>query len=468
MNGLREDTESADVIILGAGLAGLSAAQMLGEASLVLEKEDRPGGLVRTECFNGYWFDRVLHLLYFADPVTEARIKNLLGTTLVQCTPVAWVETRSGTVRYPLQMHLGRLKRTVLFNCVIDLLKAKISRSRRSSNNFEEMLLKTFGASMCNLFLLPYNKKLWKRPLTSLAPFDFRWTISQPDLKEVFKGIIFSESKFAAYNYRGFYPRPAKDSHVRGMEVLPQVLAQKICDLRLSHTVTEIDTEGRTVNVMHNDRPKRFRYRKNCLSTIPLPEAIRMCKQTPDNMRQDTEKLVRNRVLSAAFSIKGPRPTNSGHWRYYADENIIFTRLIFMHEFDPLTAPENGWGICAEIVEPAEVPITDPERILSRALDDIYRNSVLPPECEVVDHHLIVVDPGYVVFTKENKHIINRMRSFLIDKGIIPLGRYGRWEYSSMGQVMRDGYIAAKNISTTLPEVDAPANSEIESPNGGL
>ncbi|UCG29902.1 MAG: NAD(P)-binding protein [candidate division WOR-3 bacterium] len=464
MKGTGKDNKIADVIVLGAGLAGLSAAQRLGDASLVLEKENRPGGLVRTECFNNYWFDRVLHLLYFPDPLTKLRVQEILGTDLAQCTPLAWVETQSGTVRYPLQMHLGGLEKSSAFSCLVDLMKAKLSHSPRLSNNFEEMLLHTFGSSMCRIFLLPYNRKLWKRPLTSLAPFDFQWTISKPNLKHVFKGIIFPDSEFDAYNYQGFYPRPPMNSSVRGMELLSHKLAGQVFDLRLNHTVTKIDTKRCIVYVMNDQRMMSFRYRSNCISTIPLPETIRMCRQTPDDILRDCDKLLRNRVLSAAFSIKGPRPVNNGHWRYYADESIIFTRLFFMHEFDPLTAPEDGWGVCAEIVQPAEVPMMEPKGILNRALNDIHRSGVLPPTCEVVDQHLIIIDPGYVVFTKENKDIITRMRDFLADHGVIPLGRYGRWEYSSMGQVMRDAYTAASRVAVTSSAFENNSSVGNESP----
>ena len=61
----------SDVLVLGAGLTGMAAAALLDDRTVVLERDECPGGLVKTPCWNGYWFDQVLHLLYFWDDDTE-------------------------------------------------------------------------------------------------------------------------------------------------------------------------------------------------------------------------------------------------------------------------------------------------------------------------------------------------------------------------------------------------------------
>ncbi len=69
----------ADVVIVGAGLAGLSAAielSRLGRQVLLLEAADRPGGRVVTDLVDGFQLDRGFQLMNPAYP----RLRRLAGT----------------------------------------------------------------------------------------------------------------------------------------------------------------------------------------------------------------------------------------------------------------------------------------------------------------------------------------------------------------------------------------------------
>ncbi len=440
--------EGREVIILGGGVAGLAAASALGKRAVVFERQARPGGLVRTECFQGYWFDRVLHLLYFSDSDTERRIKQILDRQLAWCPPSAWVETGAGTVRYPFQLHLFELSRSSGIRCLLDLALVRLKRLGPAPANFEEMLLALFGRGMCEAFFFPYNRKLWKRPLDSLAPSAVQWNIAKPGFLQVAKGALTGNCGYEVYNARGWYPRPPEGAPLRGMEVLSQKLAGGAADLRLCHDVEAIDVSTRTVWVRHRGRKLAFRYRNACGAAIPLTRLIGMIPEAPECLKQDCRRLLCNRVVSTALSIRGPRPEGTGHWRYYADPALIFNRLIFMHQFDPDMAPENGWGLLAEVTEPAEQPPGNEAELLRRVVEDVIAANALPSNSEIIDAHTWHIDPAYVVFTRETAGIIERALEYLKRHHITPLGRYGRWEYSSMSQVMRDSFAWAASLES--------------------
>ena len=51
----------SDVVIIGAGISGLSCAwtlKKLGIESVILEESSRPGGVIQTEKINGYQIER--------------------------------------------------------------------------------------------------------------------------------------------------------------------------------------------------------------------------------------------------------------------------------------------------------------------------------------------------------------------------------------------------------------------------
>jgi protoporphyrinogen oxidase len=199
--------------------------------------------------------------------------------------------------------------------------------------------------------------------------------------------------------------------------------------------VNSIDVKRRIV-VARNGAPRTFAYRRVC-STLPLPLTIALCDQAPADLKRACASLPFNRVITVAFSMEGPRPIGQGHWRYYADESVIFNRLVFPHEFDPLNAPDDGWGLMAEITLPGTEPMPDASDVIARTQRDIARVGAFHGG-RVAGAQIILAQPAYVLFTEESRRVTVAAMAFLRAHDIEPMGRYGRWEYSSMAQVIGD------------------------------
>lgn len=431
---------TSDVVILGAGLTGMAAAIQLGNQATVLEAGARPGGLVASVRVGAWWFDHVLHLLYFRDPETERIVRTLLGPHLAECPPKAFVETPRGTARYPLQMHLSTLPKDLVVRCLADLARRTFSQSDYASpSDFRDYLLRTFGEGLCEAFMFPYNEKMWKRPLESLAPNGFQWNITHPDYEQVLRGALGSE-EFPGYNSSGHYPRPPTTSRLRTMEVLAQRLAAEVKDLRTQTVVCEIHAARGIVRTISPQGEQALRWSQACLSTIPLPTLLRICVDAPVELRQGTAELASNCVRMVYLCLRGPRPKEFGHWRYYGSPDVIFNRLVSMTDFDPLCAPADGWGLMAEITARSEESGISDANLIDRVLADARRVGAVTCNhtIEAVDTRRI--DPAYVVFTPGSRTVAAEARQWLRDRRIYTLGRYGRWEYSSMAQCMRDGF----------------------------
>ena len=75
--------QRVDVVILGAGLSGLSTALYRGGDYLVIEREGRPGGLTRTEDIEGFLFNHTGHWLHLRDDRIKALVADLLPGQMV-------------------------------------------------------------------------------------------------------------------------------------------------------------------------------------------------------------------------------------------------------------------------------------------------------------------------------------------------------------------------------------------------
>jgi len=434
---------TSEFLVLGAGLAGLAAARALGADALVLEKDDRPGGIARSERLGAWHFDRAIHVLYFADEATKQRVFAAQGHALADCPPEAWVETAAGVARYPLQLHLGGLDPAFVARCLADLERTFARPGQAEIRNFEEFLRRSFGDALCELFFLPYNRKMWRRPLDTLAPSGFQWNIVRPDLAQVQRGARERDARFAAYNAEGLYPRPPAGAALRGIEVLARALAR---DLTVRHdtAVVALDPARRGARTTRGT----FGWKTACVATLPLPQLVALCSGLAADLQAACAALPRNRVLSVLLAVRGPRPAGTGHWRYYADESIAFNRLIWPHAFDPLMAPEDGYGLHAEITERAEDPPGAERAIVERVVSDARRVGALAAGDTIEDARVLTLDPAYVVFRPGDEATVLAARAALERLGIHAVGRYGRWEYSSMAQVMRDGFELGDRLRT--------------------
>jgi hypothetical protein len=286
---------------------------------------------------------------------------------------------------------------------------------------------------------------MWRRALHTLASRGFHWNLARPSVEEILRGAL-GVSTAEPYNRTGWYPRPDRDAPVRGMEVVTRALARRTPALHLGQRVESIDAKARSVVTSGADGPAEFRWSRGCVSSLPLPQTIAMCRDVRPELRAACRSLRHNRVRSVMLSVEGIRPAATGHWRYYPGADVCFTRLGFMCEFDPGMAPPEGWSLLAEIPEAAEYPPAPDDDMIAQVLQGIERVNVLPSGSRVIDAHVVSLDPAYVVFTPDSVGIIEAARAFLREEGIEPLGRYGRWEYSSMAQVMRDGFAWADDV----------------------
>lgn len=460
-------SEFIEVLVLGGGITGLSAAMKLEDRAVVLEKENVPGGLVRSHQFEkGYWFDHVLHLLHVRDERTQKIIIDLMGGDLKACVPVAWVESLEGTVRYPFQLNLGGLNVEARKKCLADFSEVYFSsgdsdsdfnaassnptnsRSNEITNNrsYRSYLKNTFGQGMCDAFYFPYNQKQWMYSIDEIVVEGQSWNIHRPNFDEVLDGVFHPNEFRETYNTHAFYPQPEIDSPLRGMGLLTHKIAKKVNRLDLGSRVLALDPRRKLVSAECKGEMTEYTY-EHCLSTLPLPYLMKICKGTPRALLDDVSQLKCNKVLSIALCIKGPRPESPGHWRYYADLNIPFTRLIFMTEFDSHAAPENGWSLLVEIPLSYRTVKFDFETILRNVLRSISELELLTPNDEIIAQYHWLVNYAYVIFTPETKRILDDCHGYLETVGIVSKGRYATWEYSSMYQNIKAGFNYAEKVT---------------------
>src|SRR6266849_2876797 len=157
------------ILILGGGLAGLSAAFYSPRKWRLIEKTERVGGLVKTEVIgNGFYFDPTGHWLHLRVPeITRLVTTEWIPDGLVSIQRKAAVFSRGVFTRFPYQVNTHGLPAEVISENLIGFVEAHYGESgrelrQREPRNFEEFILRYMGAGFARNFMIPYNRKLWR------------------------------------------------------------------------------------------------------------------------------------------------------------------------------------------------------------------------------------------------------------------------------------------------------------------
>ena len=424
------------VVILGAGLAGLSAAYHLAADYEIYEKESEVGGLCRSRRINGFIFDRAVHTIYSQDEYATALVKKLLNGNLLSQTRSSWIYSKGVFTLYPFQANTFGLPVEVVKECVLGFIEAKYSgNERRRPANFEDWIHSTFGKGIAEHFMLPFNRKLWA---TDLKEMSTRWIdgrIPQPDLEEVLGGALSNQSKEFGLNESFLYPRYG------GIEALPRAFLPHVGNINLDQEVSAIYPDERRM-VMADGCSRRY---GKLISSLPLPKLMDMMDPVLISIQKASSQLKYNRVYSVSIGVNRTSISNA-HWIYYPEQEFVFHRISFPMNFSPSMVPEGASSVTAEISASASKEISE-HGLVQRVIDDLILARILEKSDEILVTDLVRLDPAYVIYNHSHLKNVSLIHQFLYDKEMYPCGRFGMWEYYNMDHAIMSGKSAADRVN---------------------
>jgi protoporphyrinogen oxidase len=89
---------------------------------------------------------------------------------------------------------------------------------------------------------------------------------------------------------------------------------------------------------------------------------------------------------------------------------------------------------------------TPPAVLLRRVQEGLQRAGILRPDDEIVVSDVQDIRYAYVLFDQHRARVVPTILSELERRGIHSIGRYGRWEHSSMEDAIGQGKQLAKRL----------------------
>ncbi|MDR2399430.1 MAG: NAD(P)-binding protein [Endomicrobium sp.] len=420
------------ILIIGAGISGLTTAYFLKKPYEVLEAKPYTGGLCASFHEDGFVFDCSGHFIHVKDKEIERAIEKLTGG-LLKIERNASIYAKNKFIPYPFQANLYYLDEKTKKECIEGILKRKdikISTSMPFLRWSEAM----FGAGITKYFMKPYNHKLWSYDLTKMTA---EWTgefVPKPCADAIIETAYSKNKKKYGYNSVFYYPE------VNGCGALIGGLTKKV-KVNLNSKVEKIDVHNKIVFCSSG---KIYKYNK-IVSTQALPELIKQITNVAPNVKKAVENLLSNSVRCVNIGIKSekgvPKKIKDKHWIYFPESQIPFYRAGVYSNVNNLNVPKGSYSFYVEFSS-----FNKKYKNVENLLDDFRNLEFIRRTDKIIALNIIDMPYAYVIFDDKREKSLQIIKEFLKECDIFSIGRYGAWEYSFIEKNIQD----AKSLADML------------------
>ena len=422
------------ITIVGAGLAGLSSAYHLKTEYTLFERENQVGGLCRSINIKGYTFDYAPHILFTRNPYTRDLLRSLLGDNLQIHARRAYIYMKDTYIKYPFEANLHPLPEKIKEECI----QGVIERPRLEPKNFMEWIQTTMGAGIAKHYMVPYNEKIWKYPLEQINTDWIAGRIPSPSVEEMRRGATSPQPMDYGPNTEFWYPKHG------GIGALANSLAEKL-SVKFGAEATWFNPSSKGVETLYvEDDVEKNIESDRVLSSLPLPEIANMMDDVPEEVQTAADNLFYNSLICVMVGVKRPDITDK-HWLYFPEKDLLFNRISFPMNFSSYTTPAGCSSILVEVTYRDK--IIDLEEIKKQVLEDLVKAKIITENDEIEICTAIDFKYAYVIYDLYQRKNVKVIHEYLVAHNIIPIGRFGEWEYYNMDKAILSGKNAGEKVN---------------------
>lgn len=432
---------SGSVIVLGAGLAGLSAAYHLNELGIVcevFEKEPYVGGHCHTKQVDGFNFDEGAHVFFGKDEYSQRFVYEPLDKDLNHFHADIWNNyggQRYG--RYPVQANAHALTPEQTTRCVLDFIAAT-QQPEQTVRTYAEWCHASFGKTFTEEFMLRYARKVWTVEPEEL---NTEWLgskvggrISRPSLEQVVRGAVDPNPQTLNYLTEFSYPTNG------GFGRLAEPLLAGVQNLHAGCGVAKIEAAARRITFTNGV----IQHYEDIISTVPLPTLVKLTVDAPAEVRAAADKLMWTSVRCVNLGI-ARADVGTGNWGYFYDHDVPFFRISFPHRFAPGNAPAGHSSISCEIAYSRRKPL-DEAGLVERVIDCLCDAGILQHSDRIAIQDQTDIAYAYVVFDFNRTASLAIIHAWMESVDLYPCGRFGEWGYHWSFEAIESGHRVANRV----------------------
>ncbi|KAL3428208.1 udp-galactopyranose mutase [Phlyctema vagabunda] len=447
---------NVDVLVIGAGPTGLGAAKRLnqidGPSWLIIDSNETPGGLASTDVTpEGFLYDVGGHVIfshykYFDDCIDEALPKEDDWFTHER---VSYVRCQNLWVPYPFQNNISMLPKDEQVKCVDGLINAALEARTATTKpkDFDEWIVRMMGPGLADIFMRPYNFKVWAVPTTKMQCQWLGERVAAPDVKSVVKNVILNKTA-GNWGPNATFRFPARDGTGGIWIAVANTLPKEKTRFGAQGKVKTVNADAHTVTL---EDGKTIGYKK-LITTMAVDQ---LAEQMGDKeLVSLTKGLYFSSTHVIGVGLRGERPERIGDkcWLYFPEDNCPFYRATIFSNYSPYNQPDKSvklttqyladgskpessepkdgpyWSIMLEVSESGMKPV-DQENLLKDCIQGLINTEMIKPQDEIVSTYHRRFDHGYPTPSLEREGVLQELLPKLQDKDIYSRGRFGSWRY---------------------------------------
>jgi protoporphyrinogen oxidase len=432
------------IAILGGGLAGISLAYFLRQAReisqiVIIEKEKNLGGLCRSLSIGSQIYDIGPHIMFSKDKEILDLMLSLLKDNQHRLRRSNKIIFQDRLINYPFENDLSALSKADLEYCLNTFLHNPYEEY--DAENMLQYLLKTFGEGIVNLYLRPYNEKIWKYDPAFLDT-QMIGRIPKPPREDIIHST--RGETIDGYLHQLYFHYPQKGGTV--------ALIEAFCD-ELPADKTELFVDNKVIGIS-KAKEGFFVVADNVavesdllVSTIPLPTLPNIYKPTDAVVAAAAGRLLHNSSVILAVKVKTDKSGNNFTFTV-PDKNIIFHRI---SKIDFLGANYSEPGTASYVIEVsfrAKDMIDEmlDAELFDKVLDGLEYIGFIEGKADIIDYKINRFEYTYVIYDLWHKRNVDFVRDYYANEGIYLNGRFGCFEYWNADRVIRESKTLADKI----------------------
>lgn len=433
-------------VVLGAGLAGLSAACELarrGEEVTVVEKESGPGGLAATVRSGDFSYDLGPHRFHTENRQILQFVRDLPGMRLTELERTSRIRLLDRYFDYPLSFGnvLAKMPLYKGAGMILSFFGEKIRGvfSRREQDTFEGWVKSRFGKGLYELYLAPYNRKLWGIEPSELSADWASQRITVPSLAGLIRETVLPSRETVRSLVSTFhYPEGgigeislamAREIGKSGGKLLygaePSGIARKDHEW-------EIHLQDGTLTCDH------------IINTIPINRYTELLRDVlPDSVHESAASLKFRALVFLSVLLEGDvKPID--HWIYTSEDRYLFNRLSIARNFDPSSPSQVIFEFSCQVGD--HIWKASREELLSSTIP-AARHLELFDKSMVRNSHLSRKAHAYPIYdlnySRNTACVLDALETI---PGSVTCGRQGLFRYNNMDHSIEMGRYAALEV----------------------